>query len=253
MEVDAIEKDAVERKECFGSIQEITDKNGFTMTESRTECRGCQEIRDCLHYAKEIAEKERQEDELRKQNMITQIIDISQIISNELGSCLLEFLSRIYSSPIGTMLFKHLLLFFEVPHDRLSTTLTIPISPSTLDLVQGEEAKENRHADQMETDKKEASQGFTLQVVLLQGYFPNNRKANMGLIAYEVAQLFSSNDYGIRQILQVIPNSEILLFKTMDAGQRIGWLLERWGFKDELEALKKEISLSPQSCQGGAK
>jgi hypothetical protein len=241
METDVIEKDAVERKECFGSIQEITDKNGFTTTESRPECRNCQEIRDCLHYAKLMAEKKKEEDELRKQNMIAQVIDLSQIISNELGSCLLEFLSRIYNSPVGTILFKHPLLFFEVPHDKLSTTVTIPISPSTLDLIYREEAKEDPHADQQKTDKKEARRGFTLQVVLIQRHFYNNQKANMGLIAYEVARLFSSDNDGIHQILQVLSKSESNLFKKIDVSNRIDWLMERWGFRDEFDALRKEM------------
>jgi hypothetical protein len=241
METDAIQKDTVEKKECFGSIQEITDKKGFTTTESRPECRNCQEIRDCLHLAKEIAEKKREEDELRKQNMIAQVIDLSQIISNELGSCLLEFLSRIYSSPVGTILFKNLLLFFEVPHDKISTTVTIPITPSTLDMIHREEAKENPYADQQETDRKGARRGFTLQVILIQNHFHNNQKANMGLIAYEVARLFSSDNNRIHQILKVLPESESNLFKRMDISDRIDWLMEKWGFKQEFDAYRTEM------------
>ena len=227
----------MERKECYGSLQEITDKNGFTMTESRPECRDCQELRDCLRYSKQVAEEKEEEDELTKQNMITQIIDLSQITSNELGECLLEFLNRIYSSPIGTILFKNLLLFIEVPQGKLSSTVTVPISPSTLDLIQ-EEVKGNRAIDQTETGKKRAGEEFTLQIVLIQGYFPHNKKANMGLIAYEVAHLFSSDDNGIRQVLQALTNSESYLFKKMDARHRIGWLMERWGFRDEFKRFK---------------
>ena len=210
------------------------------MTESKPECRECQELRDCLRYSKQAAEEKKEEDELTKQNMITQIIDLSQITSNELGECLLEFLNRIYSSPIGTILFKNLLLFIEVPQGKLSSTVTVPISPSTLDLIQ-EEVKGNRAIDQTETGKKRAGEEFTLQIVLIQGYFPHNKKANMGLIAYEVAHLFSSDDNGIRQVLQALTNSESYLFKKMDARHRIGWLMERWGFRDEFEAFQNEV------------
>jgi hypothetical protein len=231
----------MERKECFGSLREITDKNGFTMTESKPECRDCQELRDCLRYSKEAAKEKEEEDELRKQNMITQIIDLSQIISNELGSCLLEFLDRIYSSPIGTVVFTNLLLFFEAPQGTLSFTLTIPISPSTLNLIQGEKVKEDPPADQNETDKKGTSKGFTLRVVLIQRHFPRNKRANMGLIVYEVARLFSSEDDGIRQILQKLSISESNLFKKMDVKQRIDWLAGRWGFKHEFDAFRREM------------
>ncbi len=237
----------MERKECFGSLHEITDKKGFTLTESRLKCRVCQDLRDCLRSSKQTAVEKEEEDELRKQNMITQIIDLSQIISNELGSCLLEFLDRIYSSPIGTVVFRNLLLFFEAPQDKLSFTMTIPISPSTLDLIQGEEGKGDPLTDQDETDKKGAGRDFTLRVVLIQRHFPRNKKANVGLIAYEVARLFSSEDEEIRQILQVLTNSEINLFKTMDVNQRIDWFMERWGFRDEFEAFRKEMGTFKQS------
>ena len=237
----------MERKECFGSLHEITDKKGFTLTESRLKCRACQDLRDCLRSSKQTAVDKEEENELRKQNMITQIIDLSQIISNELGSCLLEFLDRIYSSPIGTVVFRNLLLFFEAPQDKLSFTMTIPISPSILGLIQGEEGKGDPLTDQDETDKKGAGRDFTLRVVLIQRHFPRNKKANMGLIAYEVARLFSSEDEEIRQILQVLTHSEINLFKTMDVNQRIDWFMERWGFRDEFEAFRKEMGTFKQS------
>jgi hypothetical protein len=236
----------MERKECFGSLHEITDKNGFTLTESRPECRSCEELRDCLHSSKQTAVEKEEEDELRKQNMITQVIDLSQIISNELGECLLEFLNRIYRSPLGTAVFRNLLLFFEAPQDKLSFTMTIPISPSTLDLIQ-EEVNGHRAIDSKETGKKRTGGEFALQIVLIQRHFPRNKKANMGLIAYEVARLFSSEDEEIRQILQVLTNSEINLFKTMDVNQRIDWFMERWGFRDEFEAFRKEMGTFKQS------
>ena len=236
----------MERKECFGSLQEITDKNGYTMTESRPECRDCQELRDCLRSSKEAAVEKKEEDELRKQNMITQVIDLSQINSNELGECLLEFLNRIYSSPMGTALFEPLFLFLEVPQGKLSSTVTVPISPSMLDLIQ-EAVKGNRTIDQKETNKKKTDREFILRIILLQGSFPRNKKANMGLIAYEVARLHSSEDEEIRQVLQVLTHSEINLFKKMDVNQRIDWLMKRWGFRDEFEAFKKEMGTFKQS------
>ena len=216
------------------------------MTESRPECRSCEELRDCLRYSKQAASEKREEDELKRQNMITQVIDLSQIISNELGECLLEFLNRIYSSPMGTALFKNLLLFLEVPQDGISSTVTVPISPSTVDLIQ-EEVKGNHAIDPKEAGKERTGGEFSLQIVLIQRHFPRNRKANMGLIAHELARLFSSEDGGIRQVLQELSNSESNLFKKMDAGQRIGWLMERWGFRDEFEAFRKEMGTFKRS------
>jgi hypothetical protein len=234
------EGDSMERRACFGSLQEITDQNGFTKTESRPECRDCQEIRDCLRYSKEAAEARREKDELRKQNIITQIIDLSQINSNELGSCLLEFLDRTYSSPIGVVLFKNLFLFLEVSQQKLSSTVTVPISTSTLDLIR-EAVKGGDPAGQKETDSEREDVAFALRIILIQGYFPNNRKANMGLIAYEFANFFSSDNQGISQILQVLTASEIYQFKKMDARQRIYWLMEKWRFKEEFEAFRQEV------------
>ncbi|MEW6376900.1 MAG: hypothetical protein AB1502_14045 [Thermodesulfobacteriota bacterium] len=235
----------MERKDCFGSIQEIILENGLTVTNAKPECRGCEEVRDCLRYAKQAIEEKREGDELKKQNMIAQIIDISQIISNEIGSCLLEFLNRIYSSPLGSVLFRNFLLFYEIPKDILSLTLNIPISSSTLNLIRGEEVKVEHPAGQTGVhQRKVLGEGeFSLRIVLIQRSFPNNRKANMGLIAHEVARLFSSDRDGILQILQTLKDPEISLFKKMDDEQRIAWLMKKWGFLEELEALRKEISL----------
>ena len=63
----------------------------------------------------------------------------------------------------------------------------------------------------------------------------------MGLIAYEVANLFSSDNNGIRQVLQKLTHAESYLFKKMDEKHRIGWLMEKWGFKDEFEAFQNEV------------
>jgi len=222
----------MDRKDCFGSIKEVTVNVSQTVTHARPECRNCEEIRDCLRTSKQIEEERKERDELRKQNMIAQIIDHSHLISNEIGSCLLEFLSRIYSSPLGTILFKNLLLFYEMPRDSTSFNLTIPISRKTMGLFQGEESERER-AGQEE---------FNLRIVLFQKSFLNQPKANMGLIAYEVARAFASDDMGIKQIFQTLSNSETDLFKKMDVETRVKWLIEKWGFGEELEALKKEMA-----------
>lgn len=234
----------MERKECFGSIKEVILKDGLTQIQTKPECRDCQEFLDCLRYGKQPLEEKEEKDELRKQDMVAQIIDLSRVISNEIGSCLLEFLNRIYNSTLGTVLFRNLLLFYEIPKDTFSFTLNIPISPSILSLIQGRGVKVEYPTDQTGTYHREIPQkGFSLYIVLIQRSFPNNRKANIGLIAHEVAHLFSSDSREINQILQTLTNSEMNLFKKMDAEQRMSWLIERWGFLDELEALKKEKAL----------
>ena len=65
----------------------------------------------------------------------------------------------------------------------------------------------------------------------------------MGLIAYEVAHLFASDSLGLRQLLEMLPESEINPFKEMDDEVRTSWLMEKWGFLEDLKAFKKEISL----------
>jgi hypothetical protein len=222
----------MDRKDCFGSIKEVTVNVSQTVTHARPECRNCEEIRDCLRTSKQIEEERKERDELRKQNMIAQIIDHSHLISNEIGSCLLEFLSRIYSSPLGTILFKDLLLFYEMPRGSTSFNLTIPISRKTMGLFQGEESERERAS----------LEEFNLRIVLFQKSFLNQPKANMGLIAYEVARAFASDDMGIKQISQTLSNSETDLFKKMDVETRVKWLIEKWGFGEEFEVLKKEMA-----------
>lgn len=233
----------MERKDCFGSIHEITLENGMTRTNAKPECRNCEEVRDCLRYGKQIAEEKREREELRKQNMIAKIIDISVVLSNEFGTCLLEFLNRIYSSSLGEILFRNLLLFYEVPKGLYSMPITIPITAETIDLLQGkpwgeEPSNLTRGFHAPETSKEK----FFIRIVLIQRSFQNNRKANIGLIAHEVARVFSMDDHGIRQILEALHDSEKDLFKKMDGGQRIPWLLTKWGFLEELEAMKQELS-----------
>ena len=218
-------------KDCFGSIKEITLNVSQTITHTRPECRNCEEIRDCLRTSKQIEEERKERDELRKQNSIAQIIDLSHIISNEIGSCLLEFLSRIYSSPLGMILFKNLLLFYEVPRKLLSYNLTIPISRTTMGLIQGEGGEVER------TGLEE----FTLRIVLFQKSFPNQPKANMGMISYEVARMLSSDPLVVNQIFQMLSDSEMSQFKKIDIEARTRWLIEKFGFLDEFEALKKEM------------
>jgi hypothetical protein len=222
----------MERRDCFGSIKEVTVDVSRTLTHARPECRNCEEIRDCLRTSKQIEEERKERDELRKQNLIAQIIDHSHITSNEIGSCLLEFLSRIYSSPIGMILFRNLLLFYEVPQRSSSFHLTIPISRKTMGLIQGEGSGGER------TDLE----GFTLRIVLFKQSFPNHPKANMGMIAHEVARAFASDDLGIKQIIQTLSDSETDLFRRMDIETRTNWLVAKWGFLEEFEAFEKEMT-----------
>ena len=221
----------MDRKDCFGSIKEVTVNISQTTTQARSECRNCEEIRDCLRYSKQLAEEERERDELKKQTMISQIIDLSHITSNEIGSCLLEFLSRIFYSSQGTVLFKNLLLFYEVPQNSSSFNLSIPISRTMMDLIRGGEV-----------ERAGIEEGFALRIVLFQRSFPSHPKANMGMIAYEVARSFASDDLGIKQILQTLSEVEMNLFKKMDIDLRTNWLVEKWGFGDDFEALKKEMA-----------
>lgn len=230
------------QKDCFGSLKEISLNKSQTTTQAKPECRTCEEIRDCLRYSKQIAEEEKERDELRKQNMISQIIDLSHITSNEIGSCLLEFLSRIFYSPLGTVLFKNLLLFYEVPQSSSSFNLSIPISRTMMDLIRGGEVEGSDPA-RLSGAKPQAGleEGFALQIVLFQRSFPNHREANMGMIAYEVARAFASDDLAVKQILQTLPDVEMNLFKKMDIDRRTNWLIGKWGFLEECEALKKEM------------
>jgi hypothetical protein len=172
------------------------------------------------------------------------MIDHSHVISNELGSCLLEFLSRIYSSPLGAVLLKNLFLFYEIPQGSLSSTLTIPISQTIMNLIQGEKGEGGDSPGPLATQQRRGhKEVFALRIFLLQKSFPNLPKANMGLIAYEVARAFASDDLGVKQILQVLSDSETDLFKRMDVEARMKWLIGKWGFLDEYEVLKKEIAL----------
>jgi len=230
-------------KDCFGSLKEVTLQDGRTMTQSRPECRNCDEIRDCLRYPKQIAEEKKEKEELRKQNLITQIIDHSSVTSNELGSCLLKFLSRIYSSSLGTVLFKNLFLFFEIPQDTLSSNLSIPISRTMMDLLRGEKDQPvPLHNPQAFRQQKGVEEGFTLRVILFETSFPDHPEANVGMIAHEVARAFASDDLGIRQILQVLSDSEASQLRKLDVKARTRWLIEKFGFLDEFNALKKELS-----------
>ena len=213
------------------------------MTQSRPECRNCDEIRDCLRYPKQLAEEKREKEELRKQNLITQIIDHSNLLSNELGSCLLKFLSRIYSSSLGAVLFKNLFLFFEIPQNALSSNLSIPISRTMMDLLRGEKDQPALPPNpQASRQQRGLNEGFTLRIILFEQSFPNHPEANMGMIAHEVARAFASNDLGIKQILQALSDSEANQLRKLDVEARTRWLVEKFGFLDEFNALKKELA-----------
>ena len=226
----------MEKKECFGSIEERTDENGLTTIKAGPECRGCEDFRDCLRQARQALEEKRERNELRKQNLIAQIIDTSHMISNEIGSCLLDFLNRVYDSPLGVVLFRNLLLFCEAPKEAPSYSLSFPISSSTLEWIEGEGSDDETAANPAGKGKR----GFDIRLILIQEHFSNNRKANIGLIAREVTRLFSADTKGMKQILQTLAPPEINLFKKMDADQRIDWLMNKWGFREEAEALRRE-------------
>jgi hypothetical protein len=235
----------MDHKDCFGSITEVTFNNGQTVTQSRPECRNCQEIRDCLRHTKQLSDEKKEREELRKQSWITEIIDHSFVVSNELGSCLLKFLNRIYSSSLGAILFKNLFLFFEIPQNSLSSNLPISISRTMMGLLQGEKDESNPFPNPQATHQRRGlEEGFTLRIVLFQKSFPNSPEANMGMIAYEAARALASDDLGIKQILQVLSDSDASLFRKMDLEGRIKWLIGKWGFLEEFEALKKIVALS---------
>jgi hypothetical protein len=231
------------QKDCFGSLKEVSLNQSQTTTQAKPECRTCEEIRDCLRYSKQLAEEEKEKDELNKQNMIAQIIDHSHIITNEIGSCLLEFLSRLYSSPLGATLFKNLLLFHEIPPNSISSNLSISISRAMLDLLQGEKTDSRVSSlSQVTQPRAGLGEGVVLRIVLFQRSFPKNQKANMGMIAYEVARTFASDDVVVKQILQILSDIERDLFKKMDIDRRANWLIGKWGFLEEFEALEKEMT-----------
>ena len=66
----------------------------------------------------------------------------------------------------------------------------------------------------------------------------------MGMIAYEAARALASDDLGIKQILEILSEKEANLFKKMDPEVRIKWLVGKWGFLEEFEALEKIVALS---------
>lgn len=224
------------RKECFGSIREVSMENGMTMTQTKPECRDCVDFRDCLFHIKA-------KDDERKQALIAKIIDHSEVHSNEIGTCLLDFLNRMYNNPIGTALFKNLILFQELSQDDPSLTITVPISRSLLDLLDDESTDAVQPFDPGKIEQEPASErGFLLRIVLLQKRFPNNRKANIGLIADEVARMFSSNDHGTKQVIEMLSEPEVQTFTKMDIRLRINWLIEKWGFREEHEAFRSELT-----------
>ena len=219
------------QKDCFGSLREVSLNQSQTTTQARPECRTCEEIRDCLRYSKQLAEEEKEKDELNKQNMIAQIIDHSHIITNEIGSSLLEFLSRLYSSPLGVILFKNLFLFYEIPPNSTSSNFSISISRTMLDLLQGEKTEPEAPSLPQATQQRGGlEEGFAIRIVLFHRSFSKNPKANMGMIASEVARAFASDDVGVKQILQTLSDVERDLFKKMGIDLRTNWLIEKWGF-----------------------
>ena len=66
----------------------------------------------------------------------------------------------------------------------------------------------------------------------------------MGMIAYEAARALASDDLGVKQILQILPNPDANSFRKMDLEARIKWMIGKWGFLEEVEALRKIVALS---------
>jgi len=229
------------KRQCFGSIKEVVLENGMTMTQTRDECRDCADFRDCLFHGKERADE-------KKQNLIARIIDHSEVISNELGTCLLEFLNRMYGNPVGKALLNGLVLFFEVPPNSSSLTVTVPLSRSLLESIHSASGESTQPFDPSKIDQQESpSKSLMLRIILLQRRFANNRKANIGLIVHEVASMLSSNDHGTNQVVEVLPESDGRVFAKMDMRLRMNWLIEKWGFQKEHEAFRNEVSrLEPE-------
>ena len=220
------------RKDCFGSIKEVTLENGMTMTQTKPECRNCDDFRDCLFHTKV-------KDDERRQELIAKIIDHSEVHSNEIGSCLLDFLNRMYTNEIGTALFKNLILFYEVSQDDSSLTVTVPLSRSLLKLTHAEKDESEEIVEPFDPDSMEETPGpeqdLILRIILLQRRFPNNRKANMGLIAHEVASMFSSNDQGTTQITEMLSEQDARNFRKMDTRLRINWLSRSGDFETSMK------------------
>jgi hypothetical protein len=233
----------MERRECFGTVEEVTGREGFTTRQTRPECRSCGEMMECLRHGKKATEERDERDELMKQELIAQIIDLSQIHTNEVGSCVLEFLNRIYQSPLGSILFRNLLLFFELPRNSSSQSLTVPVSPATLGLIQGRREEREASSDPSGRAREQRPrEGFTLRIILIQRHVAGNRKANMGLIAREVMRMFSSDRDGTDQICQTLTASEGKAFRGMSADSRVTWLMKKWGFQEELKAAEEGIT-----------
>jgi hypothetical protein len=230
---------AEEKKECFGTIGVVTGADGQTTIQSKRECRQCLDVRDCIQTSKKALEEKKDKEELRKQEIITRIIDLSELHTNEIGSVLLEFLSRIYSSPLGKLLLDNLPLFYEIPSGQRSTSLAIPISRTLFDLAQPV-GPDGEKAASAVTKVRDARGELILRVILIERPFRGDRKANMGLIAWEVVRTFSSKRADLEAMAGVLSDGEIKGLMRMDPGARAEWLMAKFGFLDELKALRRE-------------
>jgi hypothetical protein len=224
----------MQRKKCFGSIKQVQLDNGMAMTQTQAECRDCEDFRDCLFDFKS-------RDEAKKQDVIATIIDHSDVHSNEVGSCLLDFLNRMYNHPVGASLFKDLILFHETVKGDLPPALTIPLSPSLLQSVMDGTSPFGDSETHPPEGAGSSERNLLLRIILLQKNFPNNRKANIGVIAHQVATLFASNEW-VGRTAEALPEEDAKVFRKMDARLRINWMVEKWGFKDEHEAFQVEVN-----------
>ena len=46
----------------------------------------------------------------------------------------------------------------------------------------------------------------------------------------------------MKQICQMLTPSESKHFRAMDLASRVKWLMQKWGFQEELKAVEKEIT-----------
>lgn len=227
---------------CFGSLQERTRTDGLTTIETGPDCRSCPQMLECLREAKKRAEAKCEKEEVKKQERIARILDLSQVVSNEVGSSLLQFLNRIYHSSLGSILFQNLLLFFEVTEKGPSFSLTLPISSSILELISEDEAQEKKRSDsEGHPGRLPRPKEVTLRMIFIKAHFSGNSQATMGLIAREVIRTLTSERDGLAKISRLLPEEEARRLRTMLPEPQVKWLMERWGFGEEEKAFERAL------------
>ena len=64
----------------------------------------------------------------------------------------------------------------------------------------------------------------------------------MGLIAWEVVRTFSSERADLEAMASILSAGEIKGLLRMEPGSRAEWLMAKFGFLEELKALRREIA-----------